>query len=293
MKKKSGIMVLEVLIVLIITASIMSLSLIAGKRALKSLDLTRIISESQNLSKAVIEFYQIKNYIPGDVPLADLTADLSTNPIPKNTITVNNECSTTQCTMGTGHVTGRKSILAFQQMSKVGLINMIDETVAVVTSDSSLYSSMKNKLIPSSKYNKNAAWLIGMDSISHTTKLSPQNSVLYNLELYKIFQSKPRLILFAASNYGYSDSIYREINVANTQSKFMGSGSVNANLANEVDIKIDDGIPNSGFVIGENDQGTNGFGCTDTSVSILSRKYLDSDSNLAKKSCIMTFLINL
>ncbi|QED22930.1 type II secretion system protein [Candidatus Deianiraea vastatrix] len=294
--KKRGFTMVELIIVISVVVSMTYISLLAGQRLLKAANVARIISEMKHFSSGIIGFYQLRGYYPGDLNSTGMQASLSSSTILYNLNNVKDNCpGLTKCKPATGHISGMKSIIAFQQMAKLEFItSQIDLTKTIQTSGGCPSSAsenlftLRNSMIPGSSYSREIGWMIGRDFSGITELLSPKNSIIYDSSIYNNFDGKIRLILSNLSSYSGTMASC-DIDVANTNSLFFGSGALSPNYAEDIDIKIDDGKPSSGRVVSEND--TNGNGCTDTSATILSRKYKDSREEDPKKMCIMTFIV--
>ncbi len=303
-RAKNAFLTLELVIVMIIAISLMGASMIAGRKMLKSADVSRIISEYETLSQGIIQFYGAKNRIPGDIPLAEMGGNLNSTILQANVSKISVGCTANKCITASGQITGIKAVTAFQEMASAGLIsdNLASISYTIASSNACLASTtenfytLRNKLIPGSRYSKQASWILGMDSSLSTENLSPANSVIYNPTIYPTFNGKPRLILFNASNYRGTGGVTCEVDVANTNAAFMGSGAVSPDIAYEIDIKIDDGLPSLGWIVSENDRNalqkcTDGL--LDATTNVSTRKYTNSDANNGKEGCVMTFLINI
>lgn len=294
---------IEIVIALVIMLGLIAIVTTAGIRMLKSADITQLISERKMYSEAISEFYDIKKRLPGDVPLSEMQGDLNIVAAKNNITKVISETPSSQeIIMMSKIITGRKGMLAFQQMGLAGLIPtqnldvnyQIQSTNGCLNSSTENFSSIRNKLLPTSKYSKNIVWIMSADSdLYPALQYGPKNSVIYNSSLYSRFTSKPRLTLFMASNYignGITDCY---VDVNNATAGFMGSGAISADISAEIDLKIDDGKPSyfGGSFVAENDQ--NGNGCTTTESDISQRQYLKNSDQSGLKSCILTFLVDL
>lgn len=298
---KRGYLTLELVIVIVIVASLIGVSLIAGNKVLKMTDVTRISKEYQAFSQAIIQFYQTKGRLPGNIPSMELSGNLYNTVLASNLSKVTDmTCGNETCQVPSNQITGIKSTIAFQQMAISNYIasNIISTTYQISSTNACLASATENfhnireKLIPASKYSDQTSWLIGFDSSLNSQKLSPKNSIIYDSTIYPTFSNKPRLILFNSASYRGTSSTTCEIDVANNSSGFMGSGTIAADIAYDLDVKLDDSMPSSGYIVSENDTGTTNGKCTSTETNLQNRVYTNSTSDDGKIGCIMTFLVN-
>lgn len=289
LKKNGVIFMTDLLITLSIVIFLSSVSIVAGNSLIKKSKITSLGKEISTYKNAISDFYDLYKYYPGDLNITSSDAKNFPSNIVSNALLISNSCSgSTKCTYESGHVTGLKSSNSFLQLSSSNSIdsNLVNQSYQIqssggcIATTSENFSSMSGVLFPKSKSITGSIFVFSVDNKKSSEFISPQSSSIYSSSLYDIYSSIPRLILLNPSQYQQSPSCEVYTNLSSSL-----LGSLNGNMAYQVDKKFDDGNPYSGNIIGDNASSEGSEFCVQSS------SYSDSSTNDSSRMCVMTFFI--
>lgn len=280
----------ELIIAIIIITSLFAVVISGSLHGIKIYKIYKISKEYSEYSRAIVNFKYTYGYYPGDLAISDMNLDLNDTILKSNLQNVLTGLPNSYSNMfiypQTGHIDGRKSQLAFQQLIVGKFLEIKINQKYSISSQCEPFNANIGNTIPKSSFADYSSFSIGIDysNLDSSSNNNPKDSILYNNAIYPSLIGKVRLIFYR----------YTSTNTCVVSTSSGEIGVLTSEMAHMLDDKIDDGFPleASGIIFSENYTGLNGNGCIDNgSGDITKAKYIPSSSDTGLKDCIITFVI--
>lgn len=297
--KKAIFLSMELIIVLTVITSLLSVTTFMGLRVYQNSKITKIINQIDEIRASISSFESTFGFYPGDVNLEVINSGINLSIVKNNyakVITAEEPTDGNTDSLFTSaksdSISMQKSQLAFQQMSVAGMFDFPKSQNYQIseTSGCDNLSQTAGNLFPYIKDHKDAVWMIVMDVVDYSTYpqnfsyLSPSGGIVYNALFYSNFSGSPRLLGVGTNFTGCSPNVSA------------GIGAISSDLTYGIDQKIDTGNPKdaNSVLLADGISGAGGCSYIPTNIAnatIFDEVYSMSTSDVPADRCVITFAL--
>ena len=258
-----GFTLVELAIVLVIIGLLVS-GVLAGQELITQARIRAIINEQKNYERAIYTFQLKYNSLPGDAPNAYKFFGSNCG---TNTNDVSTGCNGDGDGVIEGVYSSSEGVKAWEHLSLAGLINGSYDGTGVVASNANGGVRFSKSNIPESKY-PNSYWAIGSSNCEGCPYADSVNP---------LWRAGAYFTLGSINDNADAGWLVPAVSLSNTD-------------AYTIDLKLDDGMSESGSIMGDNDLGVCLDNPTGESVDDYSLSYISSNSLPERGNCVLNFL---